>query len=292
MAISAAEVKKLREKTGAGMMDCKRALEEAGGDFEKAVDILRKKGLAAAQKKSARVAAEGMAIAKSRGDLGVALEVNSETDFVARNELFQSFVQQLADLILDKQPKDLAELKALPFAEGRTVEEATVELIAKIGENIQIRRFAVLSGDHVASYVHMGGKIAVLVAFAGEVDPQLARQIAMHVAAANPKYLDRESVPEEDLAREREVLLEQARATGKPEHVLEKIVEGRLRKFYEENCLLEQAFVVDPDKKVADVLGDARITGFVRYQLGEGIEKQADDFAAEVAAQAGLKGSR
>ena len=283
--ITAADVKKLREMTGAGMMDCKKALVEADGDFDKAVDILRKKGIAAAQKKAGRVAAEGAALAKSTGRMGAVVEVNSETDFVAKNELFRGFVERLLDLILAQRPADLEALKALAWEDGKTVQDALVELIAKIGENIQIRRFAILEGDHVASYVHMGGKIAVLVAFTGGVDEKNAHQIAMHIAAMNPRYRAREDVPEADLAREREVLTEQARATGKPEHILAKIVEGRLRKFYEENCLLEQAFVFDEDKKVADLLGGAELVGFVRYQLGEGIEKKESDFAAEVAAQ-------
>ncbi len=283
--ITAADVKKLREMTGAGMMDCKKALVEADGDFEKAVDILRKKGVAAAQKKAGRVAAEGAAVAKSAGRAGAVVEVNSETDFVAKNELFRGFVEGLLDRILAHRPADPDALLALEWEGGRSVQDALVELVAKIGENIRIRRFAILEGDHVASYVHMGGKIAVLAAFAGEVDEENAHKVAMHIAAMNPRYRAREDVPEADLAREREVLTEQARATGKPEHILEKIVEGRLRKFYEENCLLEQPFVFDEDRKVADLLGGAELTGFVRYQLGEGIEKQESDFAAEVAAQ-------
>ncbi len=283
--ITAADVKKLREMTGAGMMDCKKALVEAEGDFEKAVDILRKKGIATARKKAGRVAAEGAALAKSKGGIGAIVEVNSETDFVAKNELFRDFAERLLDLVLQTKPQDLDALLAAPWEAGKKVEEALVELIAKVGENVRVRRFALLTGDHVASYVHMGGKIAVLVAFQGEIDEEAAHQIAMHVAAMNPRYRAREDVPEEDLAREREVLAEQARATGKPEHIVEKIVEGRLRKFYEENCLLEQGFVFDEDKKVRDLLGGAELIGFVRYQLGEGIEKQQSDFAAEVAAQ-------
>jgi len=285
MAITAADVKRLREATGAGMMDCKKALQEAEGDFEKAIDILRKKGLAAAKKKAGRVAAEGMVWAIAEQGKGVIVEVNSETDFVAKNEAFRSFVEKVAAAALRSDVADLDALKALVLDNGERVEDALVQLVAKIGENIQLRRFARLAGDHVSAYVHMGGKIGVLVAFSGAVDAALARQVAMHVAAANPRYLDRDSVPEEDLAREREVLAEQARASGKPEAIVAKIVEGRLRKFYEENCLVEQAFVVDPDRKVGDVIGEAKIVGFVRYQLGEGIEKKQDDFAAEVAAQ-------
>ncbi|RMH61060.1 MAG: elongation factor Ts [Zetaproteobacteria bacterium] len=288
--ITAADVKKLREMTGAGMMDCKKALTETQGDLDAAVDYLRKKGLAAASKKAGRVAAEGMVLAKSTGKAGVVLEVNAETDFVSKNEKFTGFVASLADIILDKRPADVDALKALPFDDEHTVEQALAQLIATIGENMNIRRFdCVEVGDGcVAAYVHGGGKIGVLVGFEGDIDAQLARGVAMHVAAANPQYVARDDVDEAAVERERAVLTERALASGKPEHIVEKIVSGQLNKFYSEVCLLEQAFVMDTDQSVGKAIGDAKVTAMVRYALGEGIEKKEEDFAAEVAAQ--LKG--
>ena len=302
--VTASLVKELRDKTGAGMMDCKRALGDTGGDLEAAVDWLRKKGLAAAAKKSGRVAAEGLVGVATRGLAGAALEVNSETDFVARNELFQAFVRTVSGLALETTG-DIEALKEAPYpGTGRTVSGELTELVARIGENLVLRRaqrLAVTQGV-VASYVHNSlapglGKIAVLVALEsgaeGETLAALGRQLAMHVAAANPLYLDIAAVPAAALDRERAVLLEQARATAKTEAIAEKMVEGRLRKFYEEAALLEQVFVIDGERRVGKVIEAAakeagapiRIAGFVRFALGEGIERPPSDFAAEVGAQ-------
>jgi elongation factor Ts len=300
--VTAGLVKELRDKTGAGMMDCKRALGETGGDLEAAVDWLRKKGLAAAAKKAGRVAAEGLVGVAARGAAGAVVEVNSETDFVARNDLFQAFVRTVAGLAVAGNG-DVGALRQAEYpVTGRTVEAELAELVARIGENLVLRRserLAVGSGL-VASYVHNSlapglGKIGVLVALESEADGEalasLGRQLAMHVAAANPLYLDTGSVPGSALDRERDVLREQARASGKDEAIVERMVEGRLRKFYEETVLLEQVFVVDGESRVAKVVEAAakaagkpiRVAGFVRFQLGEGVERPPSDFAAEVA---------
>ncbi|PRX37736.1 elongation factor Ts [Meinhardsimonia xiamenensis] len=286
MAITAAQVKELRDKTGAGMMDAKKALTETGGDMEAAIDWLRTKGLAKAAKKSGRTAAEGL-VAVAHGDgRAVAVEVNSETDFVAKNEEFQKMVGAIAEAALGAA--DLEELKKKDLG-GKTVEETITEAVAKIGENMTLRRMAVLEGDTVVSYVHNAvapnmGKIAVLVALKGE-DNGIGRQIAMHIAAANPASLSAEDLDPALLERERAVLTEQARESGKPEPVIEKMVEGRMKKFLSEVTLLGQQFVVNPDQTVAEAAKDAgvEITGFRRLEVGEGIEKREEDFAAEVA---------
>jgi elongation factor Ts len=304
--ISAGLVKELREKTGAGMMDCKRALSETAGDLEGAVDWLRKKGLSAAAKKAGRVAAEGLVGVAVKGNIGAVVEVNAETDFVARNDVFQKFVATVAELALTHV--DLDRLKLAPYpGSGRKVEEELTHLIATVGENMSLRRMARLHVAHgaVAAYVHNAvapnlGKIGVLVALeskesSGSAAERLAgvgRQLAMHVAAAKPQYLDIAAVPQTDLARERDVLREQAKASGKPDAVIDKMVEGRLRKFYEETVLNEQVFVIDNETKVTKVLDAAskeigapvKIASFERVVLGEGIEKEQTDFAAEVAA--------
>ena len=297
--ITAALVKDLREKTGAGMMDCKKALNEAAGDIEAAVDWLRKKGLAAAAKKSGRVAAEGL-VAVASNDLSAAMvEVNAETDFVARNEAFQTFVEEVAKVAL-KVGEDLEAIKAATLASGRTVAEELTHLIATIGENMSLRRarvFTVPSGV-VATYVHGAlrpglGKIGVLAAIeapsTSDAIEVLGRQIGMHVAATRPSSLDVDNLDQDAVARERAVLIEQSRASGKPEAIIEKMVEGRIRKFYEEVVLLEQVWVHDGESRVKKVLEKAgvKLVGFDRFQLGEGIEKVADDFAAEVAKVAG-----
>ncbi|MFT8369326.1 translation elongation factor Ts [Acetobacter papayae] len=297
--ITAALVKDLREKTGAGMMDCKKALNEAAGDIEAAVDWLRKKGLAAAAKKSGRVAAEGL-VAVASNDLSAAMvEVNAETDFVARNEAFQTFVEEVAKVAL-KVGEDLEAIKAATLASGRTVAEELTHLIATIGENMSLRRarvFTVPSGV-VATYVHGAlrpglGKIGVLAAIeapsTSDAIEVLGRQIGMHVAATRPSSLDVDNLDQDAVARERAVLIEQSRASGKPEAIIEKMVEGRIRKFYEEVVLLEQVWVHDGETRVKDVVKKAgvKLVGFDRFQLGEGIEKVADDFAAEVAKVAG-----
>jgi len=292
--ITAADVKKLREMSGAGMMDCKKALAETDGNIDAAVDFLRKKGLAAASKKAGRVAAEGVVLAKSEGNTGVVVEVNAETDFVSKNDKFTSFVEALAALILREKPVDVAALNALNFEGDLTVEQALSQLIATIGENMSIRRFEIaeVAAGAVAAYVHGAGKIGVLVGIKGENSDALndfARGVAMHVAAANPQAIGRDGVSAEAVERERAVLSERAAASGKPAEIVEKMVTGQMNKFYSENCLVEQAYVMDTDltvgKALAKVQPDAAITSMVRFQLGEGIEKKEEDFAAEVAAQ-------
>jgi elongation factor Ts len=298
--ITASMVADLRARTGAGMMDCKKALTEAGGNLDEAVDILRKKGLSAAAKKSGRVAAEGMITAAGEGHRGVIVEVNSETDFVAKNESFQELSSGIAETILAVSPADVDALKNAQFpGTGRSVGEELTHRIATIGENLNVRRFDRFESPAgvVASYIHGAGKIGVLVELASEraEDPRvgaLARQLAMHVAAANPQYLDRQQVPAEVVEKEKEIMRVKARESGKPDHLIEKIIEGQLNKFYGEVCLLEQPYVIDPDQKVNKVVdalatevgASVRLSRFVRYQLGEGIEKKGDDFAAEVAA--------
>ena len=304
--ITAALVKDLREKTGAGMMDCKRALAETGGDLEGAVDWLRKKGLSAAAKKAGRIAAEGLVAVTASGGRGAIVEVNAETDFVARNETFQKFAGTTVQIALEKSG-DLDKIKAAPFpGTGRSVADEVTHMVATIGENMALRRAAALgvSSGVVASYVHNAlapglGKIGVLVALESSAAPDrllaLGRQIAMHVAAANPQALDIADVDPAALDRERAVLAEQARASGKPEEIIGKMVEGRLRKYYEDVVLLEQTYVIDGESRMRAVLQKAakdlghpvRVAGFVRYALGEGIERSKSDFAAEVAAQLG-----
>jgi elongation factor Ts len=300
-AITAALVKDLREKTGAGMMDCKKALTETDGDLEGAIDWLRTKGLAAAAKKSGRVAAEGLiGVASAPGKASV-VEVNAETDFVARNETFQGFVQTVAKIALDVG-EDIEAIKAASFpGSGRTVAEELTHLVATIGENMNLRRVRVLNVKQgtVATYMHNAlkpglGKIGVLAAVegAGEIAvlETLGRQVGMHVAATRPEALDTNSVDPAALEREKVVLTEQARASGKPDNIIEKMVEGRIRKYYEEVVLLEQVWVHDGESRVRAVAKKAGVdlTGFVRFQLGEGIEKPKEDFAAEVAATAGV----
>ena len=286
MAITAADVKKLRDLSGAGMMDCKKALTETDGDIDAAVDFLRKKGLGAASKKAGRVAAEGIVVSVTKGNVGVVLEVNAETDFVSKNDQFVGFVNSVAKLIVDNNPADLDALKAADFDGDHTVEQALSQLIATIGENMSIRRFERVEVDGVAAtYVHGIGKIGVLVGIEGDVDAALARGVAMHVAAANPLFISRDDVDAETVERERAVLSERAIASGKPEAIVDKIVTGQLNKFYSDICLLEQDFVMDTDQKVGKALGGAKVVSMARFALGEGIEKKEEDFAAEVAAQ-------
>jgi elongation factor Ts len=299
--ITAALVKDLREKSGAGMMDCKKALAEANGDLDAAIDWLRKKGLSAAAKKSGRVAAEGLIGVASAPQVAAMVEINAETDFVARNETFQDFVEQVAKIALDAG-EDVEALKAAPYpGTSHTVADQLTQLVATIGENMTIRRARVLRvpSGVVATYVHSAlkpglGKIGVLVALeaASELDglEVLGRQIGMHVAAARPEALDIDAVDPAALERERAVLSEQARASGKPEAIIEKMVDGRIRKYYEEVVLLEQVWVHDGESRVRAVVekAGAKLAGFERFQLGEGIEKQTSDFAAEVAATAGI----
>ena len=299
--ITALLVRDLRERTGAGMMDCKKALVENDGDMDAAIDWLRKKGLSAAAKKSGRVAAEGLVGTASGPKRAAMVEVNAETDFVARNESFQGFVAEVAGLALSVG-EDVEALKAATYpGTTHSVQDELTRLIATIGENMTIRRakvFSVPSGA-VATYMHNAvkpglGKIGVLVALEAESEIEametLGRQIGMHVAAARPEALDVDAVDPSALTREKAVLMEQAAASGKPPAVIEKMVEGRIRKYYEEVVLLEQVFVVDGESRVKEVVKKAggKLTGFARFQLGEGIQKEVSDFAAEVAAQAGV----
>jgi elongation factor Ts len=304
--VTATLVKELRDKTGAGMMDCKKALIETAGDIEAASDWLRKKGLAAAAKKAGRIAAEGLVGVLVDGNRGAVVEVNAETDFVARNDTFRDFVRTICKMVLT-HGDDVEALKAAPYPEtGRTVAEELTHMIATIGENMNLRRAALLSVESgiLASYVHNQqepglGKIAVLVGLETSGDAsqlaRLGRELAMHVAAANPHAVSRDELGPEALERERNILTEQARASGKPEAIIEKMVQGRLSKYYEEVCLLDQTFVVEGESKVEKVLeaaaGDVGapvgIGGFVRFALGEGIEKKDEDFAAEVAKAVG-----
>ncbi len=286
MAITAAMVKELRDATGAGMMDAKKALTENDGDMEAAVDWLRTKGLAKAAKKSGRTAAEGLVGVAVDGGRGVAVELNSETDFVAKNEDFQAMVGNIARAALGAA--DLDALKAADL-DGKTVEETVTEAIARIGENMTLRRMASVEGDVVASYVHNAaapdmGQIGVLVALKG-ADNGIGRQIAMHVAAANPASLSEADLDPAMLEREKAVLTEQARESGKPEQVIEKMIAGRMKKFLSEVTLLGQSFVINPDQTVAQAAAEAgvEVVGFVRLAVGEGIEKKEEDFAAEVA---------
>ena len=304
--ITASLVKELREKTGAGMMDCKKALGESDGDIEAAVDWLRKKGLAAAAKKAGRVAAEGLVGVAVDGTAGGVVEINAETDFVARNETFQGFVRDVAGLVASAGG-DVEALKGTAFADtGRNVGEQATHLVATIGENIGVRRCAKVEVGQgvVASYIHNSvadglGKIGVIVGLetAGDADKARAfgRQVAMHIAAARPEAVDVSAVDPEAVERERTVLSDQARASGKPEAIIEKMVEGRLRKYYEEVVLLEQVFVIDGETRVKkavenaakDIGAPVSITGFQRFTLGEGIDKGESDFASEVAATLG-----
>ncbi|MCD8835771.1 translation elongation factor Ts [Mammaliicoccus sciuri] len=294
MAISAKLVKELREKTGAGMMDCKKALTETDGDIDKAVDYLREKGIAKAAKKADRIAAEGTTFVASKGNDAVILELNSETDFVARNEGFQNLVKEMADHILDVKPADVDELNASKLASGQTVEEKMNEAISTIGEKLTLRRFTLKTktdNDSFGEYLHMGGRIGVLTLVEGSTNEEAAKDVAMHIAALNPKFVSRDQVSEEELAHEKEILKQQALNEGKPENIVEKMVEGRMRKYLEEICAVDQAFVKNPDQTVAEFLktDGGVLVDFVRYEVGEGIEKRSDNFADEVKGQ--MKGN-
>ena len=300
MAFTAQDVKNLREQTGCGMMDCKKALTESNGDFDKAVEYLREKGLAAAQKKAGRIAAEGMVYATVCGKVGVVVEVNAETDFVAKNDMFQTFVKDVANVVAEQNPADVDALLACKMGED-TVEAALKEKILVIGENIKIRRFERFEGI-CSAYIHAGGTHAVLVGF--ETSEEIAakpefeaygKDIAMQIAAANPGYLCEADVPAEVIEKEKEILLAQIandpKNANKPDAIKEKMVLGRIGKFYKENCLVDQELVKDneltvakyTDKVAKELGGEIKITKFARYEKGEGLEKKADDFAAEVA---------
>jgi elongation factor Ts len=287
VAITASLVKELRERTGAGMMECKKALVECDGDIEAAAELMRKSGAAKADKKSGRVAADGAIKIKvsDDGKKAVVVEINSETDFVAKDDNFQSFADAVTDVVFDQQPADVAALAELTTASGDTVEQARQALIAKIGENIQIRRFEIVNTENsLVSYQH-GARIGVLVN--SSADSDMARDIAMHIAAANPMHIQESDVPAEFIEKEKEILIAQAESSGKPREIIEKMIQGRLKKYLGEITLLGQPFVKDPDQTVAQLLSSANaaVDSFIRYEVGEGIEKKQEDFAAEVMAQ-------
>ena len=289
MAISASTVKELRERTGAGMMDCKKALTACDGDMQKAIDWLREKGIAKAAKKSGRVAAEGAVAAyiSKDGKTGVLLEVNCETNFTANNENFRALEKNIIEHIAETKPADLDALNNSKIG-GKTVADLVTEATATIGEKISIRRFVTYETEgKLTTYIHMGGKIGVLVELTGGSD-ELGKDVAMQIAAANPSAVDRAGVDASELEHEKEVLRKQALEEGKPEKIVEKMVLGRINKYYKEVCLVEQIFVKDNEKTVKDILGKEKVLRFTRWQLGEGIEKKETDFAAEVAAQAGM----
>lgn len=285
--VTAAMVKELREITGAGMMDCKKALMETDGDKQKAIDYLREKGIARAEKKAGRIAAEGVvaAFVDEAAKVGAVVEVNCETDFVANTDKFHALVDQVAQHIAMTNPADMEALNASSL-DGKQVSEFIKEATASIGEKIDIRRFAryETKDGRIASYIHMGGKIGVLVELSAGT-AELGKDVAMQIAAANPSCVDRDGVDPADLAHEREVFRKQALEEGKPEKIVDKMVDGRISKYYKEVCLIEQPFVKDPNQTVKAILGDAKVIQFARYQLGEGIEKKQEDFAAEVMAQ-------
>ena len=295
MQISASMVKELRDRTGAGMMDCKKALQEAAGDIDAAIDVMRKSGIAKAAKKAGRIAAEGTIVVKpdQTGNQAMILEVNCETDFVAKDENFQSFSSQLADALLEQPGATADSAGELPLHNTgtQTVEDTRQQLVTKLGENISIRRFARLNktaGGTLGIYLH-GIRIGVIVDLSTD-NPGLARDLAMHIAASNPLCVNEEDVAPQVLENERQIQLAQARQSGKPDEIIEKMVSGRIKKFLRENTLTGQTFVKDPDTSVAALLkaNNASVNGFIRYEVGEGIEKKADNFAAEVMQQAGL----
>jgi elongation factor Ts len=304
MQITSEMVRDLREKTGAGLMDCKGALTAAGGDMEKAIDNLRTKGLAAAAKRASRIASEGIVCAHVEGASGTLVEVNCETDFVAKTDDFAALVREVAALVNAKAPADVAEALTLP-AGGGTLAEKLTEKVAKIGERISFRRFARLAPPPdapgmVVPYIHAGGKIGVLVALSGAgpgnaAVASLGKDLAMQVAAANPSYVSRKDVPASVVEREKSIYRDQAKASGKPDKILDKIADGKLEKYFADFCLVEQAFIKDPDRKVGQLLAEAgkvagaevSVRAFARFQVGEGLEKRSDDLAAEVAKQLG-----
>ena len=285
--ITAALVKELREITGAGMMDCKKALVECDSDKDKAIDYLREKGIAKAAKKAGRIASEGVVAAAycDKCNTAAIVEINSETDFVAKNENFLALVKKIAQHIVATKPADMDALNASEM-DGKTVADVMTEAVASIGEKLSLRRFEVYSSEDgkLATYIHMGGKIGVIVELSGG-DEALGKDVAMQIAAAKPQCIDRASVDQEALAHEREVLKKQALEEGKPEKIVEKMVDGRINKYYKEVCLVEQEFVKDGDKTIKDILGGVEVRRFARFEMGEGLEKKNEDFAAEVAAQ-------
>lgn len=288
MAITASLVKELRERTGAGMMECKKALVECDGDIESAADLMRKSGAAKADKKAGRIAADGAVKVKvsDDGKKAAILEINSETDFVAKDANFQAFVDAVLDVVFNSEPASIDVLNAATTADGQTVEQARQALIAKVGENIQIRRFEIITTDHALVNYQHGARIGVVVD--STADAIMARDIAMHVAAAKPQCIDASQVPAAEVEKEKGILIAQAEASGKPAAIIEKMIEGRLIKYLAEITLLGQPFVKDPDQTVGKLLdsANAKVNRFIRYEVGEGIEKKQEDFAAEVMAQA------
>ncbi|EOD7985751.1 TPA: elongation factor Ts [Staphylococcus aureus] len=288
--ISAKLVKELREKTGAGMMDCKKALTETDGDIDKAIDYLREKGIAKAAKKADRIAAEGLVHVETKGNDAVIVEINSETDFVARNEGFQELVKEIANQVLDTKAETVEALMETTLPNGKSVDERIKEAISTIGEKLSVRRFAIRTktdNDAFGAYLHMGGRIGVLTVVEGSTDEEAARDVAMHIAAINPKYVSSEQVSEEEINHEREVLKQQALNEGKPENIVEKMVEGRLRKYLQEICAVDQDFVKNPDVTVEAFLKTkgGKLVDFVRYEVGEGMKKREENFADEVKGQ-------
>ncbi|MCM3765737.1 translation elongation factor Ts [Neobacillus niacini] len=294
MAITAQMVKELREKTGAGMMDCKKALTETNGDMDKAIDYLREKGIAKAAKKADRIAAEGLTSILTEGNEAVILEVNSETDFVAKNEGFQTLVKELGQHLLKNKPATVEEALTQTMENGAIVNDYINAAVAKIGEKLTLRRFTVVSktdNDAFGAYLHMGGRISVLTVLVGTTDSDAAKDVSMHIAALNPKYVSRDQVSQEEVEHERQVLTQQALNEGKPENIVAKMVEGRLGKYFEDVCLLDQTFVKNPDQKVRQFVESkgGTVREFIRYEVGEGIEKREDNFAEEVMNQVNKK---
>ncbi|KMM38683.1 translation elongation factor Ts [Guptibacillus hwajinpoensis] len=290
MAVTAQMVKELRAQTGAGMMDCKKALTENDGDMDKAIDWLREKGISKAAKKADRVAAEGLATIAVEGNKAVIAEINSETDFVAKNESFTSLINDISQHLLKATPESVDAALESKMENGQTVTEFLNEKIAKIGEKISLRRFQIVEktdADAFGAYLHMGGRIGVLTLLEGTTDEEVAKDVAMHTAAVNPRFVSRDAVPAEEVEREREVLKQQALNEGKPEKIVEKMVEGRINKFFEEISLVDQPFVKDTDQKVGKYVESkgATVKGFIRYEVGEGMEKREDNFADEVMSQ-------
>lgn len=295
MSLSMKDIKELRERTGAGVLDCKKALDETDGDIEAAIDFLREKGMSEAAKKSGRVAAEGLVdvLINDERDKGIIVEVNSETDFVAKNEKFQDLVNSISEHIMLSNAENLEELNAEKWFqdESKTVETIIKEAIAGIGENIKLRRYEKIETDgFLYGYIHLNGKIGVLAEFEGEKTEEAlntAKNISMHIAASNPEFLSREDVDQDLIEKEKNIIKEQLKNEGKPDHILDQIVEGKINKFYTQICLLEQEYIRDTDLQVQDVLdeSDVAVKQFVRYELGEGIEKKQEDFAEEVMAE-------
>ncbi|WP_432354997.1 translation elongation factor Ts [Sporosarcina sp. A2] len=290
MAVTAQMVKELREKTGAGMMDCKKALTEVNGDMDAALDFLREKGLSSAAKKADRIAAEGTTTIEVSGNEAIILEINAETDFVAKNEGFQTLVKEISDHLLKTKPENVEVALTTTMENGLVVADYISNAIAKIGEKISLRRFEIRTktdNDAFGAYLHMGGRISVLTILEGSTDDEAAKDVAMHIAAMNPKYVSHDQISEEEVEHERKVLTEQALNEGKPENIVAKMVEGRLRKYFEEICVLDQPFVKNSDQKVGEFVTSTggTLTEFIRYEVGEGIEKREDNFADEVMSQ-------